>query len=181
MRSSSAVPAERFLVPGLLLGFGLGGFVDGILLHQVFQWHHMLTDYDSDERFPATTVAALEENTLADGLFHLSTWILLVVGLILLWRAMSTDLGGSRPSISGRAFVGLLLAGWGLFNLLEGVVDHHILTLHHVRDDVAEPLPWDLGFLAFGASLVAVGVSLYRRGDHSRTRARGGDRAAEQL
>lgn len=31
------------LAGGLLLGLGLGGFFDGIILHQVLQWHHMLT------------------------------------------------------------------------------------------------------------------------------------------
>jgi uncharacterized membrane protein len=25
------------------LGIGLGGFVDGIVLHQILQWHHMST------------------------------------------------------------------------------------------------------------------------------------------
>jgi uncharacterized membrane protein len=25
------------------MGLGLGGFLDGIVLHQVLQWHHMLT------------------------------------------------------------------------------------------------------------------------------------------
>jgi uncharacterized membrane protein len=28
---------------GILLGLGLGGFFDGIIWHQVLQWHHMLT------------------------------------------------------------------------------------------------------------------------------------------
>jgi uncharacterized membrane protein len=65
-------------------------------------------------------------------------------------------------SWSGQAFIGLLAAGWGLFNLVEGVFDHHILTLNHVRDGVANKLPWDLGFLAFGALLVAGGWWLYR-------------------
>jgi len=59
--------------------------------------------------------------------------------------------------------IGLLLLGWGLFNVVEGLVDHHLLRVHHVRDDVSSPLPWDLGFLAFGLALVAVGVSLTRR------------------
>ena len=58
--------------------------------------------------------------------------------------------------ITVRSMVGLLLAGWGIFNLVEGIVDHHLLTIHHVRDDVADPLWWDLGFLAFGAILVAL-------------------------
>jgi uncharacterized membrane protein len=63
-----------------------------------------------------------------------------------------------------RLHVGLLLVGWGAFNLLEGVVDHHLLQVHHVRDDVSSPLPWDLGFLAFGALLVAGGLALIRSG-----------------
>jgi uncharacterized membrane protein len=52
-----------------------------------------------------------------------------------------------------------------LFNVVEGIVDHHILTVHHVRDDVEEPLPWDLGFLALGAALIAVGFAVYRQAE----------------
>jgi uncharacterized membrane protein len=55
----------------------------------------------------------------------------------------------------------MVLAGWGAFNL----VDHQILGIHHVRDDLGGPLGWDLGFLAFGAALVAVGVALARSGE----------------
>ena len=78
-------------------------------------------------------------------------------GLFLLWQALSA---GYR--VTWRGLVGLLLAGWGIFNLVEGLVDHHILTIHHVRDDVADPLWWDLGFLALGAILVIVGFGLRR-------------------
>jgi uncharacterized membrane protein len=152
---------RRLTLAGLLLGLGLGGFVDGIVLHQILQWHHMLTDYGSHASFPATTVPSLEDNSLWDGLFHLSTWVFVVVGLFALWRALS---GGHR--VTWRSLVGLLLTGWGIFNLVEGVVDHHILTIHHVRDDVADPLWWDLGFLAFGALLVVVGLTL-RRADRN--------------
>ena len=66
------------------IGLGLGGFVDGIVLHQILQWHHMLS---SEGSYPKTTVAGLEANTLADGLFHASTWILAAIGVWLLWRA----------------------------------------------------------------------------------------------
>ena len=31
----------------------------------------------------------------------------------------------------GRAW--LVLAGWGIFNLIEGIIDHHLLELHHVN------------------------------------------------
>ena len=36
------------------------------------------------------------------------------------------------------------------------------LGLFHVRNDVAHPLPWDLGLLALGAALVVVGLALRR-------------------
>ena len=114
---------RRFTAAGILLGLGLGGFVDGIVLHQVLQWHHMLTDYGGHATFPATTVPSLEDNTFWDGLFHASTWVFVTVGLFLLWRALSA---GYRAT--WRSMVGLLLAGWGIFNLVEGVVDHHLLT-----------------------------------------------------
>jgi uncharacterized membrane protein len=148
---------RRLTTAGLLLGVGLGGFVDGIVLHQILQWHHMLTDYGGYASFPATTVDSLTENTLWDGLFHAAAWLFVVAGLLLLWQPTSA---GYR--ISRRGAVGLLLTGWGTFNLVEGLVDHHILSIHHVRDDVADPLWWDLGFLAVSAVLVAAGVALWR-------------------
>jgi uncharacterized membrane protein len=156
-RNLERATSRRFTAAGILLGLGLGGFVDGIVLHQILQWHHMLTDYDGHTSFPDTTVSSLEENTLWDGLFHASTWVFVALGLILLWQALSA---GYR--VTWRSIVGLLLAGWGVFNLVEGIVDHHILTIHHVRDDVDDPLWWDLGFLAFGALLVIVGFALRR-------------------
>ncbi|MET0459442.1 MAG: DUF2243 domain-containing protein, partial [Ilumatobacteraceae bacterium] len=141
--------------PGLLLGVGLGGFVDGIVLHQLLQWHHMLTATD---RYPAGTVAGLEANTLADGLFHAATWIFVIVGMSLAIR----DWQQGRLAPPWSFHIGLLLIGWGGFNVVEGLVDHHLLRVHHVRDDVAAPLPWDLGFLAFGVALVVLGLVLTR-------------------
>jgi Predicted membrane protein (DUF2243) len=64
------------------------------------------------------------------------------------------------PSFTGRTR--LLLAGWGVFNVAEGLVDHQLLGIHHVRDDIGAPLGWDLAFLAFGLLLVACGVALIR-------------------
>jgi uncharacterized membrane protein len=154
--------SDGLTAPGLLLGVGLGGFADGIVLHQILQWHHLLTDYGGYDSFPRSSVGDLETNTLWDGLFHAATWLFVAAGLALLWRARSE--GRAR---NGRRFVGLMLAGWGLFNLVEGVVDHHILTIHHVRDDVADPMMWDLAFLAFGALLVAAGAALSRAGERA--------------
>ena len=163
-RPAAPAPSRRrATIAGLLLGIGLGGFVDGIVLHQVLQWHHMLTAQDRHESFPEMTVRSLEENTVWDGLFHVVAWLFVLVGLWLLWRVTAA---GHR--MGSRSLVGLLLAGWGTFNLVEGLVDHHLLAVHHVRDDVAEPLWWDLGFLAVGALLVVIGAVL-RRSDRGRT------------
>jgi uncharacterized membrane protein len=142
---------------GLLFGLGLGGFVDGIVLHQILQWHHMVS---SVEDYPVTTLAGLEANTLADGFFHVLTWFLVFGGSIttvLAWRQ-----GRVAPSWSFH--FGLVLAGWGVFNIVEGLVDHQILGLHHVRDDLGAPLSWDLGFLVFGLLLVVGGWLLHRHG-----------------
>jgi uncharacterized membrane protein len=148
--SVTATSTRRLTAGGLLLGVGLGGFLDGIVLHQILQWHHMLT---SEGSHTATTVAGLEANTLADGLFHAAAWLATLTGLVLVWRSCE------RPAT--RHLLGLMLAGWGAFNLVEGVVDHHLLTLHHVKSGDAE-LALDLAFLALGAALLAGGWMLAR-------------------
>ncbi|MET1374783.1 DUF2243 domain-containing protein [Staphylococcus aureus] len=49
-------------------------------------------------------------------------------------------------------------------------MNHQILGVHHVRDDLGAPLSWDLGFLASGVLLVAGGWLLHRRGERSMRR-----------
>jgi len=155
-------------LPSVLLGVGYGGFVDGIVMHQILQWHHLVSDTDGN---PTDTVAGLEANVLADGFFHAATWVCVFVGMVLTIRSWQQR----RLAPSWRFHVGLMLAGWGAFNLVEGVVDHHLLDVHHVRDDLGAPLSWDLGFLAFGALLAVGGWALHRRGAPvaSRTDVRG--------
>ena len=91
-----------------------------------------------------------------DGLFHVATWIFVVVGSTMSLRAWQEG----RLAPPWRRHVGALLGGWGVFNLVEGVINHHLLGIHHVRDDVADPMWWDLGFLALGLALVLAGASL---------------------
>lgn len=141
------------LTAGIVLGLSLGGFFDGIMLHQVLQWHHMLTGVEDPEISGNLTL-----NITADGFFHVATYLLAVVGVVLLWRTRR-EWPGRRP---GLALAGGILMGAGIFNLVEGVIDHHLLGLHHVRTDAGPVLLWDLGFLAVGAVLVAVGWGLAR-------------------
>src|ERR687883_635579 len=100
---------------GVLFGLGLGGFFDGIVFHQVLQWHHMLTSGG----YPPDSVANLNLNTFADGLFHASTYLLTGIGIVVLWRSS----GQSSRHGSGRELGGTVLIGFGLFNLVEGFVD----------------------------------------------------------
>ena len=143
-----------FVKAGVVLGVGLGGFVDGIILHQILQWHHMLTSAG----FPPTSVGNLEVNTLADGLFHATTWVITVIGLALLWQAKRH---GEHPPT--KILVCSIAIGWGLFNLVEGIIDHHILGIHHVRSG-PDQLFWDLVFLALGAVMVVIGWISVRGG-----------------
>jgi uncharacterized membrane protein len=142
---------------GLLYGLGLGGFVDGIVLHQVLQWHHMVSHV---ERYPTTTVAGLEVNTSAYGFFHLVTWFLVLAASITALQAWR----GGRLAPSWSFHFGLVVAGWGIFNVVEGLVDHQVLGVHHVRDDLGAPLSWDIGFLVFGGLLIGGGWLLHRHG-----------------
>jgi uncharacterized membrane protein len=152
-------------LPGFLMGVGLGGFVDGIVLHQILQWHHLLTGDNGGK--PADTVAGLEANTLADGFFHVATWVVVVIAMLMTVRLWQR--GELAPPWRGH--IGMLLAGWGVFNVVEGVIDHHVLGIHHVRDDLGAPIGWDLGFLALGALLIVVGPVLARSGKRGHTAA----------
>ncbi|MFB4317682.1 DUF2243 domain-containing protein [Actinomadura sp. 21ATH] len=151
-------------LPGIVLGVGLGGFVDGILLHQLLQWHHMLTSTDTDNigvrYYSPRTVSGLEMNTVWDGLFHVVCWLSVLGGLALLYARVTRR---RRRVWGSRVLWGWVLAGWGLFNLVEGVVDHHILGIHHVRGGPNQTW-WDIGFLVLGAVLVAAGYLLQRGG-----------------
>jgi uncharacterized membrane protein len=148
---------SRLRWAGILLGIGLGGFFDGIVLHQILQWHHMLT---SQGNYPADTVAGLQVNTLWDGLFHAVTYVATAAGLFLLWSAARQP----HNTWSTKLLLGLLLMGWGSFNLVEGLVDHQILGIHHVNETVPSDqwIWWDLAFLLWGAVMLIGGWALAR-------------------
>ncbi|WP_439629112.1 DUF2243 domain-containing protein [Gemmata sp.] len=148
------------VVAGTLLGIGMGGFVDGIVFHQILQVHHMLTArYPKVGVDPATAVVNLEINMFWDGVFHAVTWCTTAGGLALLWRAAQDR----TVPLSTRAFVGSLFLGWGLFNLVEGVIDHHVLHLHHVTETEGH-LVWDAAFLASGVAFAVGGWLAVRSG-----------------
>jgi len=160
-------PSERHfpVAAGVLFGLGLGGFFDGIVLHQVLQWHHMLSSW-----YPIDSIDNLALNTFWDGIFHTATYLFVVAGLFILWRtAQRTHLFWSS-----KLLIGSMLIGFGAFNLIEGLINHHLLGVHHVNESVARSywIYWDLAFLLWGAAMLAGGWWLLQSGRREKARLR---------
>lgn len=134
------------------LGVGLGGFFDGIVLHQILQLHNMMSGW-----IPVEDLVSAKVNMTWDGLFHLFVWLVTVAGVAQLWAA------ARRPDAAfpRRNLIGGFLIGWGLFNLIEGVIDHHLLEVHHVYERLGQSA-WDWAFLAWGAGMLGIGVVTVR-------------------
>ena len=134
------------------LGIGMGGFVDGIVFHQILQLHNMLS-----AKFPRDTLVNVETNMVWDGLFHAFCWLTVMLGVAMLWRA------GQKPEVpwSTRALIGGMMLGWGVFNLVEGIIDHHILQLHHVIERLGLSIA-DYLFLLSGVMFILIGRALIR-------------------
>jgi len=150
--------AERTARPAIAaattLGVGLGGFFDGIVFHQILQVHNMLS-----ARIPSDTLVGAKTNMVWDGLFHAAVWLITVLGVWLLWKAARRG----DVIFDTRLLVGGLLLGWGLFNLIEGLIDHHLLGIHHVYERLGQSV-WDYAFLGWGAAMVVIGWLLIRAG-----------------
>jgi uncharacterized membrane protein len=131
--------------PGVLVGIGVAGTLDEVVLHQLLGWHHF---YDR-----STTSVGL----LSDGLFHLFSTAVLVVGVIQLVDRRRTSPDPPRLALAG------ILLGAGGFNLYDGTIQHKLLGLHQVRANAPNNLPYDLAFLAVAAAVALAGATLLRR------------------
>jgi len=130
---------------GAVLGFALGGFFDGILLHQILQWHHLLSLVPG--------MADMRLQVLWDGYFHALMYVIAAVGLIGLWRAHKSGQDGW-----GRPLFGALLIGFGLWHIVDSIASHWVLGIHGIKLDSPNPLMWDLiWFTAFGVVPLLIG------------------------
>ena len=130
---------------GMILGVGLVGSLDEVVLHQLLQWHNLYVHTTQYWRI------------FSDGLFHLLTAALLFAGALRLW--------GQRDLIKlghGRALAAGILLGMGGFNLYDGIVQHKILQLHPVRENVQDLLPYDLAFNGIAVVLLIAGWLLWQ-------------------
>jgi uncharacterized membrane protein len=138
----------------MVLGIGLGGFADGIILHQILQWHEMLSN-----KIPATDFVGKSVNMFWDGIFHFFCLLVVVVGVVLLWRLLKRN----DVNRSGKLLSGGMLIGWGIFNIVEGIIDHHILKLHNVMEFSADEDIANYGFLGFSIIILITGYAIIRR------------------
>ena len=139
-------PSRSLLRPAVLVGIGVAGSLDEIVLHQLLRWHHF---YDRGSQ-----AAGL----IADGIFHLGSTAALVIGLVLLVQRWRTGRGPLRQAVAG------ILVGAGGFNLYDGIVQHKLLGLHQVRAGAPNNLPYDLVFISVAAVMLLTGLLLLRVG-----------------
>lgn len=129
---------------GILLGVAFSGFFDGILLHQVLQWHHLLS------LVPGPAFQDPRVQIAADGGFHVLMYVLAAIGLVMLWK----ETLGQRPRAP---FWRDFTLGFGAWNVADVVLFHWILEWHHIRLDTEVPLFWDIGWLVvFGIAPLVV-------------------------
>ena len=80
--------------------------------------------------------------------------MIIIIGISLLWYSSrfknKNFLFSNTPS-----FLGLIFIGFGGFNVIEGIINHHLLEMHHVID-VADPFVFDLTFLVVGGLVFLV-------------------------
>jgi uncharacterized membrane protein len=156
---------RRLTWAGWTLGFALGGFFDGILLHQILQWHHLLSGLQGE------AFADLRVQVVADGLFHALMYVVALVGLWLLWKARHAL---AHPG-SERLLVADILIGFGAWHILDSIASHWVLGIHRIRMDSDMPLVWDLiWFVVFGVAAIVAGWMLRRSTDRGGPRRRGG-------
>jgi uncharacterized membrane protein len=169
-RYRAVLDPAPLVTAALVLGIGVGGFIDGIVFHQLLQWHQMIS-----AKLPPTTLTAKGVNMFWDGVFHLLMLAAVGAGIVLLWHL------GHRRDVdkSGRLLAGGMLAGWGIFNIIEGVVDHQLMRLHNVREVTTSPALWNVGFLAASIVLLAVGLGLMRHRAYKPATVNGGGQPSD--
>ena len=153
-----AARARRGAAPAITLGVGLGAFLDGIVLHQILQWHHLVVEYRT-----ADDLAGLQYNTFWDGIFHLVTWVVVLAGLLGLWQRR-----GAARAFGAVTLIGMLLIGWGAFNIADQLVFHMALGAHHIRM-VEDYQVYDWAYTMVGVVLVVVGLLLVRSNGRARS------------
>lgn len=121
---------NRWIRWATVLGFALGGFFDGILLHQILQWHHLLS--------LVPEVSSLRFQVLWDGYFHALMYVIAAAGLWGLWRARNDEEGVSGLQTLRAVLIGFWRLACGRQRALS-------LDARHPPDQAGQPRSVDVG------------------------------------
>jgi uncharacterized membrane protein len=138
---------KRIKLGSFLLGFGLLGAADGIILHQLLQWHSFYMHTDHPHRI------------VSDGLFHASSVVIILVGTFILVRSASLLSSRNRWAL----VLGYLSIGGGAFHLLDTIINHWWLQTHHIRQGHPDEAWYDVYYLLIGIVLLLVGLVTGRK------------------
>lgn len=153
--------------PVMLLGFGYGGLLDGIILHQLLQWHHLVS-----ARVPDESLSGLRTNLFWDGILQLAASVVVFVAVVFVLR----EARARRSSF--RRLAGSAMLGWGLFNVADELLFHLLFGLHHIREEPTTATVYDWWFLGFGLALVALGSAMLTAVEPARDATAGAGRRA---
>lgn len=153
--SFSLLQLKKLLSAGMLLGGSSAGFCDGIIFHQILQTHSMIAN-----KLPLITVVNVEVNMFWDGVFHLLTLATTWLGIVYLWQTLNNK-DHHYPAI---IFFGSFFLGAGIFNLIEGIIDHNYLQLHHVLQNSRMTVQYysDIIFIIIALLLIAIGLRIVK-------------------
>ncbi len=131
---------------GVVIGIGVAGTLDEVVFHQLLQWHNFYVHTTEQWRI------------VSDGLFHAFSSIMLCTGALLFWSqrrriAQINDV---------RALSGGMMMGAGGFNLYDGTIQHKILQLHPVRENVENIVPYDIAWNLVALVLLILGWTMWR-------------------
>ena len=104
----------RMWLPAVTLGLALGGFFDGVLLHQILQWHHLFS--------LVLGMDDLRMQILWDGYLHAAMYAIGLIGLAAVWRHRAVISEDPR-----RRLWAMLPVGFGLWHAIDAVLSHLVL------------------------------------------------------
>ena len=141
-------------IPGVIVGGALAGLFDGIVLHRIFQSDPLAA---VEPQAVPQVLETLRQHGWRDGVFEVAMLALLAAGI---WRLVSEIRRGIL--ITQQEFWSAVLFGAGAYLFVDGIVNHRLLQLHHVRTGSFQ-LAWDVAFITVGLAMAVAGAELFRR------------------
>ncbi|MFZ6874710.1 DUF2243 domain-containing protein [Undibacterium sp. Di27W] len=150
------------ITAGIFFGLGFGGLLDTVILPRIFSWHNIPSNVH-----PITSIKNLPvsnfTSSMTGSLTYTLTYVFFITAFILFWQASRTySMEPSSPLLKGS-----LLTGWGIFNMIEGIIGHCLLSTHRAEGSVAiaHAMYWDICFLVTGVIMLVAGIKLIQQKD----------------